>query len=549
MPRVYIDNNLVISYEYDTLRDKYWTVLSKYIIQKYGKGEYREHNIVESILLDCFQFLVDEFRNIIIKESSFTFFLYVYFLHEESIKLYQKTLNGLKLEQITESEFSSYRRILKMIIEQGCDVELKWGELPDAKKMKTLDAKVQELNYLGTWIYGFADFIAYHKMIVDCHFISFDKEDLLVIDWQHHYGIVYDKLMTNLYNDYENIVIDQNSVQELADAINNCFNIEYDFAVSQIFEIKKHFSPNGSNLQTISPEALPQNLMANYGISKDIAESFYDGLTLSKRNKLSIENLVYKPYSMNRYMFRPILIYNIGGENRALIGEEKFAESIMVLSTNAIHWNASPEEWSKIKCFRKFIDLKGKEHDKILEDEIEKIIKEKNLLYVRNIKSFKQVDKNNIRIDNPYCGEIDFIIVDQLDEVIHVSEVKYNRARYEGVGFRNDYSNFMRDYESKLKKKVDWIRDNLSILQEHIKIIYGLEELDISKFDIKGVFFINTPTFYMFNGNFKAITLNQLPEMLDGKYKFPEIIFNKGKIDEYIIRHPYFRKPVNNGGK
>src|SRR5690554_5640269 len=120
MPRIKIDNKIVISYDY-VARDKYWGALSKYLIEKHGKEHFSDQQNVEEILFDGFDFLVQNFKQLISTEKKFTFFLYTHWLHEQSIQIYVKTLGGFELEKISESEFAMYRRILKLILEQGCD--------------------------------------------------------------------------------------------------------------------------------------------------------------------------------------------------------------------------------------------------------------------------------------------------------------------------------------------------------------------------------------------------------------------------------------------
>jgi hypothetical protein len=546
MPRILIDNKIVISYD-SSARDKYWTALSKYLIEKHGKRDFTEPNKVESILLDAFNFLIDNFRKLIMQEDSLTFFIYVFWLHEESIKIYFKTLSGLKIDKIDESEFARYRRILKLILEQGCDINLAWGKLSSGSEVLSMDIKIQELLYLGTWIYGFADNIAYQKMIEDCYEIKFDKENLLSVNWQYHYGETYNQLFPTLVEDYEKGTFDEQATRELVNSIENCFGINYKFASGIIFEIKKLHSPKDPTFQTIEPQVLPLNLEAEFKIDKVIANKFYDGLTISRKNKLTIEEAVLKPYSTKRYAFRPILVYRIGGEDRALVGIEKFTESMMVLATNAIHWNAMLSEWLELKCMQNFITNKGNDHDAILEDEIEEIVRKKRFRYCRNIKSFKQASKTNVRIDNEVAGEIDLIVVNPRLKTVFVADSKYNRARYEGVGYRNDYTNFIKSYEPQLSKKINWVSNNLKILQEHLQIIYNSQLIDLTNFKVEGIFIINTPTFYMFNGKYKAITLRQIGDFLEGKYQYPDLyIYKEAGDDEMlmIVKHPYFKKPV-----
>ncbi|PZX59149.1 hypothetical protein LV84_01175 [Algoriphagus ratkowskyi] len=550
MPRIKIDNKIVISYDYDA-RNKYWGALSKYLIKKHGNGHFTDQQKIEEILIDGFDFLVDNFKQLISTEKKISFFLYTHWLHEQSIQIYVKTLVGFKLEKISESEFAMYRRVLKLVLEQGCDIDLEWDSLSTGKEVLVMDDKIQELLYLGTWMYEFADKIAFQKMIEECHQIYFDEEGLLVIDWQYHYGQTYNELFPMLAEDYKKGTFDEQAVFELRAKIEECFKIEYDFASGVIFEIQKHHNPKSPYLQTIEPDVLPLNLIQNYGINKEIAEIFYAGLTISRNNKLTVEEAIRKPHSTKRYIFRPILVYKIEGINRALVGKEKFAESIMVLSTNAIHWNAMLDEWLALECIQTFINKKGNEHDKILEDKTEEIIKEKGFLYCRNVKSFKQASKkNNVNIDNAIAGEIDLIVVNSNQKIIYVADAKYNRARYEAVGYRMDYSQFInvekpaKSYETKLNKKTDWIRNNLDTLKQHLSIVFNKPNVDLSGYKVVGIFIINTPTFYMFNGNFKAITLKQFGDFIEGKYEYPDLFILDEEESMMMVKHPYFRKPL-----
>lgn len=257
-----------------------------------------------------------------------------------------------------------------------------------------------------------------------------------------------------------------------------------------------------------------------FNIDEKVAKAFYDGLSLSRVNKLSIEEAVTKPHSVRRYMFRPILIYQINGEERALVGKEKIQESLVVLATNAISWNIISEEWFNSQCIKSFINKKSGQHDKILEDEIENILKTTDFKYCRNVKTFKQLSgKDNVNIDNEVAGEIDLIFVNHNNKTIYVADAKYNRARYEVVGYRMDYSLFInpgrsKSYEKKLDKKVKWVLQNIDVVQEHLCIIYNDLNINLDGYNVVGIFLINTPTFYMLNGNFKALTLNQFSNFL-----------------------------------
>jgi len=63
MPRIKIDNKIVINYDY-TAREKYWGALSKHLLDKHGKDNYTDQEKVEEILSDSFHFLCDNFKQL-----------------------------------------------------------------------------------------------------------------------------------------------------------------------------------------------------------------------------------------------------------------------------------------------------------------------------------------------------------------------------------------------------------------------------------------------------------------------------------------------------
>ncbi|MCW3788526.1 hypothetical protein [Plebeiibacterium sediminum] len=541
MARLNIHGNIILTFEFEAYVDVYWKELSEFIIEKYGNKVFDDNNEVEAILLDSFDFFLKKFQSLIEEEKTFSFFLYTFFLNEQSWDFLIKIRSGHSLGEVNENDFSIYRRVLKLILEQGCDIDLASGDFPTGAQVLEFDEKIQKLYYLGSWIYTFAEQIAYQKMIGNAHTVDFDSAKMIGVEWKKHYDKVYTEIIkSEIPEDYSNGVYDINAVRDLKTALNSCFNIEYDEAISIIFQVKRHFS--NSDLQTIEPYVLPINLAYIRGIETIDAENFYNGMSISRTNKLSLQDAILKPYSTERYMYRPILIYNIDGVERALIGEGKLTESLYILANNAISWNTIPKDWRLNKCMVRFMSRKGNEHDKILEDKIEALLLKNKYRYCRNIKSFKRPNQNNLNIDNHLAGEIDFIIVNDNARKIFVADSKYNKSKYEAVGYRSDYSNFLKSYEPQLSKKVNWIRENKIILQEHLKIIYNLSDYSITSYDVEGLFFINTPTFYMYNGTYKAITINKFESFLLGEYTLPVLEYRDCTGKVINIQHPYFKE-------
>lgn len=532
-----INGRTVITYEYESYQKIYWQSMSAFIINKYGRKRFENSDEVSNIMNDCFEYLLKEFSKIITPIDKLAFYKYCFFLHEESLKLIIDSRDGFILNNhINEADFSRYRRILKLILEQGCDKVLQNNPKAKFADFLIFENIIEKLFYLGTWLYSIADHIAYQKMIGDVKAISFEENDIL-IEWKNDFGKLYTHLFTNSYGDYEKAISEDSLTTDLINAINENYEIDYNFACGLIFEIQQHHS--NSIFQTIEPYVLPINLSRYSGIDIELAKQFYSGLSLNKHNKMTILNCILKPYSTERYLFRPILIYNIEGVQRAFVSKNKLAESMYVLASNAILWNTLPNNWLQNVKMQKFINKKGNEHDRLLEDEFQKYFLLNNYKFARNVKSLKTSSPNNVNIDNQLCGEIDFIILDEIRNVVIIADSKYNKSGYEGVGYRQDYSNFKNKYETQLKKKIEWIEQNLSIVQAHFRKIYNNPELLIMNYNVKGAFFINTPTFYMYNSQFMVVTVSKINQFLeDGRINEPINIEYEGLIYEY--KYPYF---------
>lgn len=260
----------------------------------------------------------------------------------------------------------------------------------------------------------------------------------------------------------------------------------------------------------------------------------------------SKQGIVFFREKQNKIANNKVVFLNISSciQCSKCINVNKIAESMMVIASNMIHWNNMPEEWLKDKGMVDFMNKKGLEHDRLLENEIEKIFQQNKYPYCRNIESFRQKGKKqNININAPKVGEIDFIIVNKNKNKVFIADTKYNRARYDAVGYRIDYSNFI-EYEKKLERKKNWLINNLQVLQEHLEEMFHID-YSILSFEVEAVFFINTPTFYMFNGKYKALTLLRIKEYIENTWDYP-IIKLEDKTNKRILKysHPYFKNPI-----
>ena len=274
------------------------------------------------------------------------------------------------------------------------------------------------------------------------------------------------------------------------------------------------------------------------------ATILFNGLTLHSNNKLSLYDLACKPHSMNRYLYRPILIWNIEGEDFAIIGINGFKESIMQLVTNCIPWGKAPVEWMQNRCFKAYVHSKEDAHDKWLDDDVEDRVKKEKLPYYRNLTTLTTKD-GMLSLNIQDVGEIDFIVIAHDHNKIYVADCKHLQGRYDMMSQRNDFSNFRREkgYDEQIQKKLKFVREHLKELDYHNKRIFGEEQPDITEYDIEGIFIINTPTFYMFNSDYRIYTVNDIIDVFLQRFVNPEytIVVEDGII--LHIKYPYFQKP------
>lgn len=471
MPVLRIRDHIFIDFD-DRANKIYWTKLSEYILNKYGPGPFSDSETVIMITNDSFDFLIYEFNSIIQKETSRTFYNYVFTMMESGIQLWQEFISGQPLEKIEETDFASHQRTLRLILEQATEVNIKTDSITSSY-MPMLIRKLEDLIYLGYWIYGCASIISEIKIVGNCYEVDFDENNVIGFGRKEPYNFIFDKFTKEIISGYSEGIFDEVAFNDLRKALNDTLGIDYGPSISLALELKKYICSHNTDYCTYPFHLLPQNYSNFFKLDYKIAEDYYSGLTISKRNKLTTKDSVLKAHSLERYFYRPILELNIDSEDRVLVSFDKVSESIVSLSINAINWNKAPHEWMKNKKFKQFIQNKAALHDKILEDHIENILKNNNIYYDRNVISLKPLNGPQVRIDIPDVGEIDFIYLDTKYHLIVVADSKYHVTRYDMMAHRADFSNFVNEYEPKLQNKINYLSSHKKLIEEHFENING----------------------------------------------------------------------------
>jgi len=535
MPILNINNKQVVLPNYD-YSAKYWPLLSKLIYAEIGETEIKEPAKVEELLMKCFTKLCGILEQKITSEKKASFYIFCKNLHEDSIELWLLQTQNKSLG-LNEEDFAASRRILKIILEQSTKLELKG--CPNFEK--EIDANIdlytqylEELLYIGTWCYALSEFVARSQLFPNSTGISIEDSKLSILTYQP-YPELFSFIFHELPKHNSNVVL-SDSIIEFKEIIKDNYGVTYDdlaqFINQQIIQPQYRFG-------ITRLDGLIDEIITELNCNEEFVRDFYSGLTVNKSNCTPIENCFYNNQNENRHIFRPILELSIDGELYNIIGYHKWLESMTLLSTNSFPFGLFPIEWRKHKKLKTFIHKIDNTHDKLLENPISEILNDKNILNDSNVESFVQPNGININIKDD-IGDIDILFIDEEYKLIYVCECKHNRSRFDMNNWRRDYKNFKDTYESQLTRKKEWANSNKDVIQTHFKCTKNIS-IDLSEYDVRGIFIINAPTVYMFNGALRAFTIKDIIDLINREYVDVKFEFtNEETKVKTIIEYPYF---------
>lgn len=530
MPLVSVLGYRIPALNFD-LSDQYWPELTT-VAEQHGSGEVKEASAVINILRECFNYLESKFMALINGETRVSFYAAVHKFHENTLAIWMKQQEGASLP-IDGSDFAAVRRVLKLILEQGCANDLQNSvnynqELVDnlAEYVET----IEHLLYLGYWANGIAGYITRVQLFPGAIGILFDDQGMDIVRYEP-FASVFDYVEPDFHKHGSGVVL-QSTVQELKDVFKKELGIDYDHVTGFVANIPDH-------LVLVKPEALFELLLAE-GYNPDHLASFFAGLTVSRANKLSFEDCIIRAQDIRRYLYRPILSLQVEGTEYWLMGANKWVESLHTLTTNAIPFGVCPDEWLAYKPVNRFINQVKNGHDKVLEQPLVDILKQRGFLYEANVKAI-QNGKQTISLIIKGLGEIDLLFIDPQKKVLYVGECKHIRAKYDAVGWRRDYQHFVRDYEPQLTNKVAWATQNLAAVAAHFSFTTK-RVIDLAGYQVEGIFVINAPTIYLYDGAFRTFTISTFRRLVNGHYREYKIRYTpRDRKPEHLIGMPYFK--------
>ncbi len=543
MPALNIFNKDIVlpNYEYS---DKYWPILSKIVYEEIGDKEIKEPELVQILLKKCFVNLCSILELKISEQKKASFYIFCQKIHEDSIEVWSKNVKGNSLGGI-EEDFAASRRVSKIILEQSCKLDLVGA--PNFYKeievnLEQYTEYLEELLYIGTWCYTISEFISRSQLFPSSTGLIIKENELNILTYQP-FPELFKFLFYEIQKHNSEVVV-SDSIIRFKELLLNEFGVDYNilslFINQQLVDPKYRFG-------LLKINNLIDDIHKEYDYNKEFTANFYKGLTIDKNNSLSVENCFLQNQHENRHVFRPILQLNIDNAIYHMIGYNKWVESLTLLSTNSFPFGLYPSEWKKYQLIRDFVNHIDNTHVKLLENPVIELLEENNRKFDFNIESFEQLKGNNINIKNT-VGDIDILFLDEKFKIVYVCECKHNRSRYDLNNWKRDYSNFKEKYEHQLKRKVDWVNQNINIVKNHLKKKYPEQfDIDVENFEVKGIFIINAPTVYMFNGNYRAFTISDIRDLLEEQFvdiKFEFI--NESSVRNYSLNIPILMISIGN---
>ncbi|WP_431199564.1 hypothetical protein ACQ86K_00815 [Mucilaginibacter sp. P19] len=505
----------------------------------YSAGEVKDAATVQNALKLAFAKCGELFMGIISGEQRASFYLYVQHLLENTINTFKAMLGGEDFPEINKSDFANIRRTLRIILEQATNVDL-IGH-PDfraeiVQNRQSYHDTLDRLLYLGYYAFVISQQFAQSALFPKSVNFDIDEQGLLGIGLEPAYKPIFDYLEKDIPKHDESVTL-YHTIEDLI-KIWRELGVEYG-------EMASFFAEQIKNPQfrfaLISKDSLHDQAKQVFQPNGDIVLSFYDGLTVSRRNVLSFEDCILRSQDINRIMYRPLVEIVVDGQAFIMAGFNRWLECLSTLTTNALPWGHVAEEWNQHKPVKKFVQHLQDTHDDILEDAAVELLNLAQVPHDKSIKSLRQHKGNNFPIDKlKGVGEIDLILADTQKKILYIVECKHNKSRFDYFNWKRDYSTFKDKYETQLNNKITFATGETERILIHLEVVNGVAIDDKPGYTVQGMFLINAPTLYMYDAFYPTLTLHNLQQLLKGEYVIPKFELTLPDGQKLLVEQPYF---------
>ncbi|MDO7877743.1 hypothetical protein Q5H93_23605 [Hymenobacter sp. ASUV-10] len=522
-------------------REVYWKEVTMRVRRTIGATRVTDPATVRGVLDSIFDYMLQQFEQVVSKAvGDVSFLMFVHRMHESSVliaDLFHSGDKGVKT-QLTEADFKELpvvRRVLKLIMEAVLPDQLEKAitmeQLMSSKTSRKHVPLLEELLYLGLQVIEAKEFINIASMFEKSIALVSTWKALLSIRTASPYHHIFDTVQRDIAA-YPNVEYEQVNA-ELDAVLHSAFGCN-------LTEVQKYMPGLGTGI--IGRDEF-LNELGFVHEQFELVRPFYAGLTLSAANKLPLIESFKKMQTNNRLIYRPFIEFNDqNGNTYWLVGSGKTLESIRALQTNALLWGQLPPEWTSNEEVKAFVkDLEKRREALMIEQLIEQLVRY-GVTHDNSITSLLGPKNQGFNIVKKGPGEIDIIFLDEARKVIYVCECKNNRPRFEVFYWKSEYKQFVEKYEPQLERKHSWIIGHKDLVQGHFSQKFR-KEFDFSGWAVEGLFLLMTPSFYKYDGSFKALTVVDFEEFLDNDfvYDYPVLGFQRSDESTYTIEYPYFK--------
>ena len=278
MPIYKVNNEYLVYKGKKNAEAKFRKELSKLIIDKFGKDPY-EQTVITDIIIFSLNYYIAKFETICRSEKSYTFYKNVFWFHEQATEITHKDLVDENTPKgISGNYIAAYRRILKFIIEMGCEIEMLSGEKVDDKYKLRTELILDDLLFLGEMIMMCVDLYAEQRMIEDVAEITFNSDGLYTFSRRHHYEFIFEHISKEFSTQITKHIIDPNGFSDFEDALLNCFGIKYSDVGQLIGYIHQKLKLEHGETVAVGWETFILNMASLPNVTSEIAEQFFSGL-------------------------------------------------------------------------------------------------------------------------------------------------------------------------------------------------------------------------------------------------------------------------------
>ena len=129
-------------------------------------------------------------------------------------------------KQVGDEYFAVYRRVLKLILEEACLIDLIIEE-PSLSLKERTESIFDDLIFLGNELFSIATLLAEQSMIGDAVTLQFNDQSLYFLGRKREFELAFQHVVDMGSYKPNSFVIDKNAEEDFIVAVKESFNLDY----------------------------------------------------------------------------------------------------------------------------------------------------------------------------------------------------------------------------------------------------------------------------------------------------------------------------------